>query len=791
MPNVSGSHPPGNASYSTSTVFGRDSLVKWEELMGYFKQRCIVHNPQIIWNNAVRNVIYHFLDLQAHKRALSYYVSMRSIKFLRDLADEAQRERRRKPSAVMLDDDDGFFDSAMAEKLIQKLLDEQETNFVALNEIEEGVEKDKPAVIASDSEQCNVNDPVMQKDSIPEGYEIKSNFLVDMLHPQISLQSDRDPDSLVLLANERIQVKGLNIMDTTEPDVEMELVKKRTIVSLDNLHVFVAKKEQFDSVDLLLYNHYGAKQSDRWLAWIPLEMLINYVDRTDKFQRVAHKLAATIQYDKYNQLRFKTKSTVFAETHPFEERCDSVHLNLPELAFTANSSQYNAVYEVVTDLLLYKEPAKKERLARLREILMASDRTSPYDAMMKIAALQDKVRQLLEAHYQYRQNLALLNAKQIEEFRTIQAALQESREDLYLAMEAIKLTQTNQRKDYDESKTNLKFVFSARKLLWEMRMEDNTPLCEWNLSNTTYILISKEDRSSSNTLEVDTLSVKNTSPSPVFTDVLGPYYVNPQKVPDFSRHKMLRGYLVDLAPVGGIPVVQHLEINLFPLKLQMTYEFGKALASYFFPAERRQKQAGDNAPRSPSAPQSPNSLGHSTSLTGNDFSESKDIQQSVSNADMHASYSTMLDDGDYHDPTVNTLKDTDATSMEQPTVTLQTPPSSFGRKGLMHGKRKKWKKSEADDLSVMKKRASTNRTFILVKIPGTKHCLSYQVRDTLCIDVSLLEISKCILQGQKEKNIEDLREFVFQQPNLEYRNKTWSWYELLSTIKKGKDGMSW
>lgn len=40
------------------------------------------------------------------------------------------------------------------------------------------------------------------------------------------------------------------------------------------------------------------------------------------------------------------------------------------------------------------------------------------------------------------------------------------------------------------------------------------------------------------------------------------------------------------------------------------------------------------------------------------------------------------------------------------------------------------------------------------------------------------------MQGPKNKNFEDLRQFVFQQPNLQYRNQTWSWYELTSNIKK-------
>ncbi|MBM6387207.1 MAG: hypothetical protein JSY10_24950 [Paenibacillus sp.] len=34
--------------------------------------------------------------------------------------------------------------------------------------------------------------------------------------------------------------------------------------------------------------------------------------------------------------------------------------------------------------------------------------------------------------------------------------------------------------------------------------------------------------------------------------------------------------------------------------------------------------------------------------------------------------------------------------------------------------------------------------------------------------------------------MEDLRDFAFEQPTLEFRNETWSWFELASNVKKGK-----
>lgn len=757
-------HNKKSDAYSKSTIFGKDSLAQWEELMGLFKVRYIAHNPQILWNNSVRNILYHGLDLKDHRRALSYYMTARTVKFLRDLIEASDMQYSHNHKQFVLDDDEGGMDTSMAEELISKLLSEQDTKFYAPNETEEekplgGSDSDTVDMSRSD----NVNNPVMQLKTIPNNYVMKSSYLVDLLNPQISLQSDCDPDNIVLVANERTQVKGLNIIDETDPDVEMEMVKHRTVVSLDNVQFFVAKKEQFDSVDLLLDNHYGAKESDHWLAWIPPEMLISYVKSSDKFQRIGDRIAATLLYDKYNPLRIKTNTNVYSQVHPFEDRCDSVQLNFPSLKLTADSSQYNAIYQVATDLLLYKEPAKKERLARLREIMMAADRSSLYEATEKIVDLQSRARQLLHARDQYRQNIALLDEKRIEEFKSIRLTLYDTLEELYLGMEAIKLMQSNQRKDYHEPKTNLKFVFCAEKMEWEMLSNGEVPLCECALTNFTFNFVSKEDHSSINTLEVDILQVKNLSPSPVFVDVLGPYF-DSRKPYDFSRHKMLRCYFVSLAPVGGIPVIQHLETNLHPMRVQMTYSFGKQLAYYLFPPEKPSSKQleSDAMVHSTSAPTTiisgstppessdfsmdhssssgiiipqPSSSERSDNATLKSFSNNASSSFASAPGNLNASFdSQKLSINSNNSNLLMSNKD-DATSEETPNDSLSSSnvlsasqsSTTNSKKTKKQNANKLSKYKTLDDLSVMKKRASSNRAFILVKIPGARHCLSYQV----------------------------------------------------------------
>ncbi|KAI8059019.1 golgi-body localization protein domain-containing protein [Gilbertella persicaria] len=757
-----------------STIFGKDSLEQWEELLGPFKQRYIAHNPQIVWNNSVRNVLYHAMDLRDHHRALSYYMTARTIKFLRDLIEAADIKYGPNHKQFDLNDDDGGMDNSMAKELIAKLLSEQDTKFYAPNETEEEKTIGNPDIDDVDmSRSENVNNPRMQLKTVPNNYVMKTSYLIDLLNPQISLQSDCDPDNIVLVANERAQVKGLNIVDETDPDIEMEMVKHRTIVSLDNVQFFVAKKEQFDSVDLLLDNHYGAKESDHWLTWIPPEMLISYVKGSDQFQRIGDRIEATMQYDKYNPLRIKTNSNIYSQAHPFEDRCDSVQLNFPSLKLTADSAQYNAIYQVATDLLLYKEPAKKERLARLREIMMAADRASLYEVTEKIVDLQNRARQLIHARDQYSQNLALLDDKRIEEFKSIRLDLFDTMEELYLGMEAIKLMQSNRRKDYDEHKTNLKFTFCAQKIEWEMLSKGEIPLCECTLTNFTFNFISKEDHSSTNILEVDIVQVKNVSSSPVFVDVLGPYFDH-HKPYDFSRHKMLRCYFVSLAPVGGIPVIQHLELNLHPMRVQMTYSFGKALAYYLFPPEKSQKPIEPTAMTPSTSAPTTTVLDPDSSLTDmtlqsvshdksdQSISKSSSCIIAGSNQAISAPPSLYASMPTLESTKLNTSNASMSNSREEDDT--NNSPSTPSKKSRKYNLQKSNKLKTSDDLSVMKKRASSNRAFILVKIPGARHCLSYQ--------------------GPKEKNIEDLRDFAFEQPTLEFRNETWSWFELASSIKK-------
>lgn len=111
---------------------------------------------------------------------------------------------------------------------------------------------------------------------------------------------------------------------------------------------------------------------------------------------------------------------------------------------------------------------------------------------------------------------------------------------------------------------------------------------------------------------------------------------------------MLRLLWKEIPPVAGIQVFHHFEINIFPLLIQMTFDIGKSLMTYFFPTR-----------------------GY---LSG--VQEKQDSKLTTED-----------------DLMFSTIQELDS----------------------------------AKDLKLMQSRASHNKSFIFIKVPGANHCISYKV----------------------------------------------------------------
>ncbi|CAJ0841528.1 4856_t:CDS:2, partial [Entrophospora sp. SA101] len=511
-----------------------------------------------------------------------------------------------------------------------------------------------------------------------------------------------------------------------------------TFFGLDNAQFFTAVKNDFRNYlsRISTANNYGAKGQENWPVWVPIEGLISNTKKNAlPFQRVVRRTSATMQYDKFNNLRIKGVGDVTEEDSSytklknaelekdeFHKRMDTWKINFPRFHLSATSAQYNIFLDVITDLLMYREPAMKERSERLNTILLAADLDNLSGAAERVLSLQEKIRHLTELKRQYQLYLADLGERGAKELRAVEIDLMSSQEELYILMEAI--TASQQRKQMTESKMALKAVVSLNKVVWEMQKSDRTPFCEWELSNAYFEWTTKEENSTLNFLEIDHVHLINKLPSPIFTQLICPYIPTDNRRPfDFSRTKMLRVYWSEMEPVGGIDIIEHFEINLFPLKFQMQYDVGKLIMAYIFPEKEKAYMIKEGGP----------DFADNISLNFNS-QISRNNLISLNNAE----FIDIKDKVDEIELNKNVAEE------QRMTVVQNNNP--------------------AHDLVLMKNRASQNKTFVYIKVPSVTLNFSYQ--------------------GAKEKNFEDIYNFVFRMPTLEYQNRTWSWLNLLEQVKK-------
>ncbi|CAG8512718.1 3510_t:CDS:2 [Acaulospora morrowiae] len=726
----------------------------------HFEHCFVIHNAETIWNNSLRNLVYRLWNLIERHQGLTYYMSMNAVKFIRDMQKNIlQRIEKRNYEKSLNENLDPIgngidhydFDATMAAEMLRKLVGEKKANFVISDETT------KPSNKPSRNSE-NINDDV------PEGYSLWKKYIVQLINPQINFQSDKNPHDAITMCMERAQLKTFSILeDWSEGDFINEVVKTRTFFGLDNAQFFTSSKEDFSSdfSRVLSANNYGSKNNENWPVWVPIEALINH-SNAFPFQRIVRRTSATMQYDKYNNLRIKGSDhkkdeyeaseknmTEDLDQDDFHKRMDLWYIDFPTIRLTATSNQYCILVDIVSNLLMYREPAKKERSERLNAFLLAADLDDLDGAAERVLALQEQIRQLDEMRLQFKICSDELDTNGIKEVRLLEIELAELQEELCLLMEAITASQNKKKKA--ESKMALKFVVAVDEVTWIMQNGDRASFCEWALKNAQFVWMTKEENSNMYILEIDHLLVKNRLPSPVFKELICPYITDPQRLAEFCRNKkMIRVYWKQMEPVAGIDIVEHFEVKMSPLKFQMQYDVGKLIMMYIFPEKKKAYMANESGEGTIE-----NSRNHRTSTKRASAESSEKSSKSLRETGHDDANETQESSSE-----ADTLVQSDDGSSYNSSSTGQVSSS----KKVISKQTAEHKVERSYELELMKTRASQNRAFVYIKVPGVTHSFSYQ--------------------GAKEKNLEDLYDFVIRMPTLEYRNKTWSWLDFLEHLKK-------
>jgi hypothetical protein len=186
-----------------------------------------------------------------------------------------------------------------------------------------------------------------------------------------------------------------------------------------------------------------------------------------------------------------------------------------------------------------------------------------------------------------------------------------------------------------------------------------------------------------------------------------------------------------LESIGGIPIMDHFEVNLFPLMVKIEYDFGKRVFDYMFPEpkvgptrnglSRRQRQDADDSESDSDMDLLEPSLAASsqTSIASSASKVSASRRPASSGGGSTLKMTSLHAIGEESQKaetlSISSRKSNNSDQTKRPSVQKST--SDEKGKGV----------SAPDDLTQMLSRASQNITLIYVKVPSTVLCLSYKV----------------------------------------------------------------
>lgn len=802
------------------------------EFISDFNNRFVIHNIQLKWNNLLRNIILRYIHQVSQRRGFIYYLSRRAVKFILDIVEEQNKAKTASKSPPQSQ-------TSGSSPTAASLPDE--------NEVSQDVEERIKEILADGKKFVDADDPQAQetaKQTNTEGLDSnigreftpQNSYHVRLIAPQIQLQSDKNPKSVVLVTAKGMELKVVEVMDKDRIfDDVSGLVQRRFSVEMDSTQFFVTHQKWFSLQLLSMYSgsHYGTPARSSWPPWVPMEVMFDFQVDPFGFKRVVQKTSASLRYDKYNTLRLKYNDEINSEgnhtagPNNVESRMDHLWVEFPQVRAICNSSQYYAMYIIVLDLLMYSEPLEKTRSERLEKIMLASDFSDLRGAPEMVVRLQERIKQLDEIKTQFQINSKYLDKKGWEDRLVLDKDLTACEDELFFMMKAI----TSSQRKYDGSQSSglLRWNISADQIVWHLIRDNNEPLMEFQLQGAEYDRTDNSDGSHLNLMQIEKIVGLNLLPDAIYPEMFAPYTDAARGTfNEGGSQKMLRVYWYMLEAIAGIPVMDHFEVNLFPMKIQLEREVGKRLFEYIFPGSGDDKSNNNNNGKSKSpfmikhmlpfddADEEENELtatNSSNNLTvrdekrdpsGNARAGSLELRLRPTltsetrpmTADPHRAAS--LHSGEGFNFRLFQSNKTPASSRNASTKTLNkkisvesmqslmsarpilsragTNTSNFDasstgsgeakpKRFAMHRNATKQKKEQpSDDLTKMMNRASNFMTLAYVKIPSVVLCLSYK--------------------GKGERNIEDVHDFVFRLPMIEYRNKTWSNLDLALALKK-------
>ncbi|ORY31449.1 golgi-body localization protein domain-domain-containing protein [Naematelia encephala] len=678
-----------------------------------FENTIHVHNPRLFFNNNSRNILFKYMWSSRDRKKEEYTTSHAA---LRGVRDGIQQRIHRLKTGYNQDD---LPDPVPAEVAMDMLYELQRV----LRDKKAAPQFKLPADHTSDHDD-------LQKPSIglPENTIAKPKHSILVLKPQIALRSSADRNAIVLLAVEEVSFKTFQVLDEGAQDSITADVLARNYASIKGLQAFYPNEES-------LQRERGSYGIPRGLDFVPLEIFLDVRSEATDYDRIVLKTEIAVSIDKFNRLRMPrglewpdAKGENGENISHLRIHQDLTTIIIPRITVSATSEHYTALYNIVTDLLMYQDPEHRHRSERVDGFVFAFDRKDrdPQRLLADLFSLQQSIRALSQLQRGYEANVDLLTEEGKSELFKIRTDCLEATEQLFTVFEVIKVNQAR-----DDARAALKSAartdVRAGSVAWHMLRDDLRPLVKLDIEGSLFSYVSNKDGSTDSAMTFGDLSILNSNADALYPEVVARHESSGSGKKK-QKEPMMSISWSTLAPVGGIPIFRHLFVNIFPIRFRIEERVGHQIADYIFNdrVRRRDEQAKGGS------------------------KEDKESKRTSSGTEI---------------PPLHRTQSSASLSSQTTNGARHPMPDELGKPDA------KFTMVPSGDAAEMRRRAKANFTFVKIMVEATSVVLSYKSEDSRA-------------KRQKKWSVPDMVDFKVKTPNLMYSNKVWSWEDIFEHVKR-------
>ncbi|WVN88723.1 uncharacterized protein L203_103936 [Cryptococcus depauperatus CBS 7841] len=683
-----------------------------------------IHNPRLFLTNSSRNIGFKYLYMMADRKKEEYFMSNA---YLRSMLNSFQQRIYRRQHGIDKDDITVDEESApqMLNGLLHWLIERQPSQ--GLHYFDDAVEQITP--------QPHLG--------LPRTCDVKPKTHVSIFKPQIALRSESDIDAIVLLSVEEASFKQFRVVDKNALDDVMADVLNRNYIRLQGLQAFYPSAEA-------LRREKTQAGILRGFDFIPLEIFLDVKSEATDYDRVLQKSNIFIAIDKFNHIRMPQglewpENAVDEYGEPIKHL--KIHQDLtsviaPRLTVTADSRNFEALYVIVTDLLLYQDPGHKGRSETV------DDFTRTFDAadrdvgrlVSDVNSLQVHMRGLLDLQQGYEANFEILDDTGKEELFKIRSELQMGYENMYTVNALIRATLA---KDDARAamKTASKLDVRVGAVNWHMLRDARLEImAKADINGVMFSMLNNKNGTMDNAMAIGDLKALNGKANALYPEVIVRDESNKKKT-----KKPFAAICWSTSPsIGGIAIFSEFNIEFVDIRFKLEEKLGLEVMDYFFTDRLRRRQISSTIVKPMTTGTTESSTPNSTILEGSEMTE------------------------------IENLSDQQITLPFNKSFALSRLPSQLSLASQNDRNVAFLKRSE--DTQEMRLRASTNKMFGTIRLHGLALNLSFKSDET---------------RKHGTFSMPDCVDFRFRTPEMVYTNKVWSMEDIFEHIKRDVKSSAW